>query len=108
IKQLQARVLAVERYLKDQQLLGIWGCSGKLICTTTVPWNSSWSNKSYDEIWGNMTWLQWDKKLTITHRPYIVYLRNRRTSRKRMNKTYWHWTSGQICGIGLTYQTGCG
>nr|MCH39998.1 envelope glycoprotein [Human immunodeficiency virus 1] len=106
IKQLQARVLAVERYLKDQQLLGIWGCSGKLICTTTVPWNSSWSNKSYDEIWG--LGCNGIKKLTITHRPYIVYLRNRRTSRKRMNKTYWHWTSGQICGIGLTYQTGCG
>nr|AXG24715.1 envelope glycoprotein [Human immunodeficiency virus 1] len=63
IKQLQARVLAVERYLKDQQLLGIWGCSGKLICPTSVPWNSSWSNKSYDEIWGNMTWMQWDKEV---------------------------------------------
>nr|ARA72613.1 envelope glycoprotein [Human immunodeficiency virus 1] len=63
IKQLQARVLAVERYLKDQQLLGIWGCSGKLICTTTVPWNSSWSNKSYNDIWDNMTWLQWDKEI---------------------------------------------
>nr|QJQ91490.1 envelope glycoprotein [Human immunodeficiency virus 1] len=63
IKQLQARVLAVERYLQDQQLLGIWGCSGKLICTTNVPWNSSWSNKSYDEIWENMTWLQWDKEI---------------------------------------------
>nr|ANW11271.1 envelope glycoprotein [Human immunodeficiency virus 1] len=63
IKQLQARVLAVERYLKDQQLLGIWGCSGKLICTTTVPWNSSWNNKSYEEIWDNMTWLQWDKEI---------------------------------------------
>nr|QVG70141.1 envelope glycoprotein [Human immunodeficiency virus 1] len=63
IKQLQARVLAVERYLKDQQLLGIWGCSGKLICTTTVPWNSSWSNKSYDAIWNNMTWMQWEKEI---------------------------------------------
>nr|QIC97861.1 envelope glycoprotein [Human immunodeficiency virus 1] len=63
IKQLQARVLAVERYLKDQQLLGIWGCSGKLICTTNVPWNSSWSNKSYDEIWGNMTWLEWEREI---------------------------------------------
>nr|APO21987.1 envelope glycoprotein [Human immunodeficiency virus 1] len=63
IKQLQARVLAVERYLKDQQLLGIWGCSGKLICTTTVPWNASWSNKSYDSIWDNMTWIQWDKEI---------------------------------------------
>nr|AAY25808.1 envelope glycoprotein [Human immunodeficiency virus 1] len=64
IKQLQARVLAVERYLKDQQLLGIWGCSGKLICTTTVPWNSSWSNKTYEDIWNNMTWLQWDKEIS--------------------------------------------
>nr|AXG24742.1 envelope glycoprotein [Human immunodeficiency virus 1] len=63
IKQLQARVLAVERYLRDQQLLGIWGCSGKLICTTNVPWNSSWSNKSQSEIWGNMTWRQWDKEV---------------------------------------------
>nr|ALD51968.1 envelope glycoprotein [Human immunodeficiency virus 1]ALD51972.1 envelope glycoprotein [Human immunodeficiency virus 1] len=63
IKQLQARVLAVERYLKDQQLLGIWGCSGKLICTTTVPWNASWSNKSLETIWNNMTWMQWEREI---------------------------------------------
>nr|QAR18564.1 envelope glycoprotein [Human immunodeficiency virus 1] len=63
IKQLQARVLAVERYLRDQQLLGIWGCSGKLICTTAVPWNASWSNKSLDDIWQNMTWMQWEKEI---------------------------------------------
>nr|AXF94497.1 envelope glycoprotein [Human immunodeficiency virus 1] len=63
IKQLQARVLAVERYLKDQQLLGIWGCSGKLICTTTVPWNSSWSNRSLDSIWDNMTWMEWEREI---------------------------------------------
>nr|AZI71886.1 envelope glycoprotein [Human immunodeficiency virus 1] len=63
IKQLQARVLAIERYLKDQQLLGIWGCSGKLICTTDVPWNSSWSNKSEKEIWDTMTWMQWDREI---------------------------------------------
>nr|AYX42450.1 envelope glycoprotein [Human immunodeficiency virus 1] len=64
IKQLQARVLAIERYLKDQQLLGLWGCSGKLICTTTVPWNSSWSNKTLNEIWENMTWMQWDREVS--------------------------------------------
>nr|AIX96315.1 envelope glycoprotein [Human immunodeficiency virus 1] len=63
IKQLQARVLAVERYLRDQQLMGIWGCSGKLICTTSVPWNSSWSNKSLDHIWNNMTWMQWEREI---------------------------------------------
>nr|AFR42769.1 envelope glycoprotein [Human immunodeficiency virus 1] len=63
IKQLQARVLAVESYLRDQQLLGIWGCSGKHICTTAVPWNSSWSNKSLEEIWNNMTWMEWEKEI---------------------------------------------
>nr|AEK78912.1 envelope glycoprotein [Human immunodeficiency virus 1] len=63
IKQLQARVLAMERYLRDQQLLGIWGCSGKLICTTAVPWNSGWSNKSQDDIWNNMTWMEWDREI---------------------------------------------
>nr|ACD34506.1 envelope glycoprotein [Human immunodeficiency virus 1] len=63
IKQLQARVLAVERYLRDQQLLGIWGCSGKLICTTAVPWNTSWSNKSLDRIWNNMTWMEWEREI---------------------------------------------
>nr|ACO94114.1 envelope glycoprotein [Human immunodeficiency virus 1] len=63
IKQLQARILAVERYLKDQQLLGIWGCSGKHICTTSVPWNSSWSNRTLEQIWGNMTWMEWEKEI---------------------------------------------
>nr|ASU63268.1 envelope glycoprotein [Human immunodeficiency virus 1] len=64
IKQLQTRVLALERYLQDQQLLGLWGCSGKLICTTNVPWNSSWSNKTVREIWDNMTWMEWDREIS--------------------------------------------
>nr|AGC81389.1 envelope glycoprotein [Human immunodeficiency virus 1] len=64
IKQLQARVLAMERYLQDQQLLGMWGCSGKFICTTDVPWNSSWSNRSDIDIWNNMTWMQWDREIS--------------------------------------------
>nr|AEO81323.1 envelope glycoprotein [Human immunodeficiency virus 1] len=63
IKQLQARVLAVERYLRDQQLLGIWGCSGKIICTTAVPWNNTWSNKNLSQIWDNMTWMEWEKEI---------------------------------------------
>nr|ADI33089.1 envelope glycoprotein [Human immunodeficiency virus 1] len=63
IKQLQARVLAVERYLRDQQLLGLWGCSGKLICTTAVPWNASWSNRSLNDIWDNMTWRDWEREI---------------------------------------------
>nr|QMX90081.1 envelope glycoprotein [Human immunodeficiency virus 1] len=71
IKQLQARVLAIERYLKDQQLLGMWGCSGKLICTTAVSWNTSWSNKSQNEIWNNMTWMEWDRE--ISNYTNIIY-----------------------------------
>nr|QHB20088.1 envelope glycoprotein [Human immunodeficiency virus 1] len=73
IKQLQARILAIERYLSDQQLLGIWGCSGKLICTTNVPWNDSWSNRSQGDIWENMTWMQWDKEISnYTNEIYIL------------------------------------
>ncbi|ARM36108.1 envelope glycoprotein [Human immunodeficiency virus 1] len=64
IKQLQARLLAVERYLQDQKFLGLWGCSGKIICTTAVPWNSTWSNKSYDEIWNNLTWTEWEREIS--------------------------------------------
>nr|AXP14247.1 envelope glycoprotein [Human immunodeficiency virus 1] len=71
IKQLQARVLAVERYLKDQKFLGLWGCSGKIICTTAVPWNSSWSNKSYEQIWNNMTWTEWERE--ISNYTNIIY-----------------------------------
>nr|QIX06813.1 envelope glycoprotein [Human immunodeficiency virus 1]QIX06858.1 envelope glycoprotein [Human immunodeficiency virus 1] len=73
IKQLQARVLAVERYLKDQRFLGLWGCSGKTICTTAVPWNSTWSNKSYEEIWNNMTWIQWEREINnFTDQIYTI------------------------------------
>nr|ADE61224.1 envelope glycoprotein [Simian immunodeficiency virus] len=66
VKQLQARLLAVERYLKDQQILGLWGCSGKAICYTNVPWNRNWTNSSqdYNEIWNNLTWNEWDKQVS--------------------------------------------
>nr|ALA21681.1 envelope glycoprotein [Human immunodeficiency virus 1] len=86
IKQLQARVLAIERYLKDQQLLGIWGCSGKIICTTNVPWNESWSNKSENEIWQNMTWMQWDRE--ISNYTDIIYqlLETSQTQQERNEK----------------------
>nr|AGV37729.1 envelope glycoprotein [Human immunodeficiency virus 1] len=86
IKQLQARVLAVERYLQDQQLLGIWGCSGKLICTTAVPWNSSWSNKSKEEIWDNMTWIQWDKEVSNYTKTIYRLLEESQTQQEQNEK----------------------
>nr|CAD59659.1 envelope glycoprotein [Human immunodeficiency virus 1] len=83
IKQLQARVLAVERYLKDQQLLGIWGCSGKLICTTDVPWNTSWSNKSLSDIWDNMTWMEWEKEISnYTSKIYTLLVESQNQQEK--------------------------
>nr|ASN74196.1 envelope glycoprotein [Human immunodeficiency virus 1] len=100
IKQLQARVLAVERYLRDQQLLGIWGCSGKLICTTTVPWNASWSNKSLDMIWNNMTWMQWDREIdNYTNLIYTLIAESQSQQEKNEQKlleldewaSLWNW-----------------
>nr|AGF33001.1 envelope glycoprotein [Human immunodeficiency virus 1] len=100
IKQLQARVLAVERYLKDQQLLGIWGCSGKLICTTAVPWNASWSNKSLDDIWNNMTWMQWEREIdNYTDLIYILLEKSQNQQEKNEQElleldkwaNLWNW-----------------
>nr|QGQ56995.1 envelope glycoprotein [Human immunodeficiency virus 1] len=100
IKQLQARVLAIERYLEDQQLLGIWGCSGKLICTTAVPWNSSWSNRSHDDIWGNMTWMQWDREINnYTDIIYTLLVESQNQQEKNEKdllaldswKNLWNW-----------------
>nr|WRY73893.1 envelope glycoprotein [Human immunodeficiency virus 1] len=83
IKQLQARVLAVERYLKDQQLLGIWGCSGKLICTTAVPWNTSWSNKSLDDIWNNMTWMEWEREINNYTKEIYTLIENSQNQQEK-------------------------
>nr|AZI72179.1 envelope glycoprotein [Human immunodeficiency virus 1] len=100
IKQLQARVLAIERYLKDQQLLGLWGCSGKLICTTAVPWNASWSNKSKEDIWNNMTWMQWDIEISNYTNSIYKLLEESQTQQEQNEKdllaldkwqNLWNW-----------------
>nr|UPG19983.1 envelope glycoprotein [Human immunodeficiency virus 1] len=102
IKQLQARVLAVERYLKDQQLLGIWGCSGKLICTTNVPWNDSWSNKSLNDIWDNMTWMQWDREINNYTKTIYTLIEEAQNQQEKNEKdlleldkwsNLWNWFS---------------
>nr|AXP16055.1 envelope glycoprotein [Human immunodeficiency virus 1] len=102
IKQLQARVLAVERYLRDQQLLGIWGCSGKLICTTAVPWNATWkaNNTDLDLIWTNKTWMQWEKEID-NYTDLIYYLLEKSQNQQEENEkelleldkwaSLWNW-----------------
>nr|AGC10575.1 envelope glycoprotein [Human immunodeficiency virus 2] len=58
-KNLQARVTAIEKYLKDQAQLNSWGCAFRQVCHTTVPW----ANDSLTPDWDNMTWQQWEEKI---------------------------------------------
>nr|BAJ09944.1 env protein [Human immunodeficiency virus 2] len=58
-KNLQARVTAIEKYLKDQAQLNSWGCAFRQVCHTTVPW----VNDSLAPDWDNMTWQQWEKQI---------------------------------------------
>nr|CAA65373.1 gp160 [Human immunodeficiency virus 1] len=66
IRQLRARLLALETLIQNQQLLNLWGCKGRLICYTSVQWNKTWTNKSnvdLENIWGNLTWQEWDQQI---------------------------------------------
>nr|AET74253.1 envelope [Human immunodeficiency virus 2] len=58
-KNLQARVTAIEKYLKDQALLNSWGCSFRQVCHTTVPW----VNDTLIPNWNNMTWQEWENQV---------------------------------------------
>nr|ATU79180.1 envelope glycoprotein [Human immunodeficiency virus 2] len=58
-KNLQARVTAIEKYLKDQAQLNSWGCAFRQVCHTTVPW----VNDSLQPDWENMTWQQWEDQV---------------------------------------------
>nr|AAA20453.1 gp160 [Human immunodeficiency virus 2]prf//2105299B env gene [Human immunodeficiency virus 2] len=58
-KNLQARVTAIEKYLKDQAQLNSWGCAFRQVCHTTVPW----VNDSLTPRWDNMTWQEWEQQI---------------------------------------------
>nr|AIG89112.1 envelope glycoprotein [Simian immunodeficiency virus] len=60
-KNLQTRVTAIEKYLKDQAQLNSWGCAFRQVCHTTVPW----PNNSVMPNWNNMTWQQWEKQVNF-------------------------------------------
>ncbi|AGE13507.1 envelope glycoprotein [Human immunodeficiency virus] len=63
IRQLRARLLALETLIQNQQLLSLWGCKGRLICYTTVEWNTTaWPDG--EKIWGNLTWQEWDRQIS--------------------------------------------
>nr|AET74250.1 envelope [Human immunodeficiency virus 2] len=58
-KNLQARVTAIEKYLKDQAQLNSWGCAFRQVCHTTVPW----VNDTLQPKWNNMTWQDWEQQV---------------------------------------------
>nr|ASM80096.1 envelope glycoprotein [Simian immunodeficiency virus] len=58
-KNLQTRVTAIEKYLKDQAQLNSWGCAFRQVCHTTVPW----PNDSLVPNWDNMTWQEWERQV---------------------------------------------
>ncbi|AFV26155.1 envelope glycoprotein [Simian immunodeficiency virus] len=60
-KNLQTRVTAIEKYLKDQAQLNSWGCAFRQVCHTTVPW----PNDTLIPDWNNMTWQEWEKKVNF-------------------------------------------
>nr|8DUA_A Chain A, Envelope glycoprotein gp41 [Simian immunodeficiency virus]8DUA_B Chain B, Envelope glycoprotein gp41 [Simian immunodeficiency virus]8DUA_F Chain F, Envelope glycoprotein gp41 [Simian immunodeficiency virus] len=58
-KNLQTRVTAIEKYLKDQAQLNSWGCAFRQVCCTTVPW----PNETLVPNWSNMTWQEWERQV---------------------------------------------
>nr|AAA47781.1 envelope polyprotein [Simian immunodeficiency virus] len=60
-KNLQTRVTAIEKYLKDQAQLNSWGCAFRQVCHTTVPW----PNDTLTPNWNNMTWQEWEKQVNF-------------------------------------------
>nr|ATU79230.1 envelope glycoprotein [Human immunodeficiency virus 2] len=60
-KNLQTRVTAIEKYLKDQAQLNSWGCSFRQVCHTTVPWETV--NTNLTPNWNNMTWQEWEQQI---------------------------------------------
>nr|CAN87029.1 env protein [Simian immunodeficiency virus] len=59
VKNLQARLSAIEGFLEDQLKLKQWGCELTQVCHTAVPWNQSWNATPN---WENETWQHWYKR----------------------------------------------
>nr|AGG94040.1 envelope glycoprotein [Human immunodeficiency virus 1] len=72
------------------------------IAPTNVPWNSSWSNKPEEEIWGNMTWMQWEREID-NYTDTIYSLLEKSQNQQEQNeqdllaldswKNLWNWFS---------------
>nr|AJA39851.1 envelope glycoprotein [Simian immunodeficiency virus] len=59
VKNLQARLTALEEYIGDQAKLSLWGCSFAQVCHTNV----LWPNESVTPNWTSETWMEWQKRV---------------------------------------------
>ncbi|AAF07330.1 Env protein [Simian immunodeficiency virus] len=94
VKNLQARLTAIEEYLKDQALLASWGCQWKQICHTNVEWNYNITPN-----WTRDTWIEWDRRVgvleanisTLLQEAYTTELENRNAFKKLQEFNFWSW-----------------
>nr|ALS54566.1 env protein [Simian immunodeficiency virus] len=89
VKNLNARVTALEKYLEDQARLNAWGCAWKQICHTTVPW--TWNNRTPK--WDNMTWLEWERQITDLEGNITMQLTQAREQEEKNLDAYQRLTS---------------
>nr|AJA39860.1 envelope glycoprotein [Simian immunodeficiency virus] len=59
VKNLQARLTALEEYVGDQARLSLWGCSFAQVCHTNVVW----PNESVTPNWTSETWMEWQRRV---------------------------------------------
>ncbi|AJA39844.1 envelope glycoprotein [Simian immunodeficiency virus] len=59
VKNLQARLTALEEYVGDQAKLSLWGCSFAQVCHTNV----EWPNETVTPNWTSETWMEWQKRV---------------------------------------------
>nr|P27977.1 RecName: Full=Envelope glycoprotein gp160; AltName: Full=Env polyprotein; Contains: RecName: Full=Surface protein gp120; Short=SU; AltName: Full=Glycoprotein 120; Short=gp120; Contains: RecName: Full=Transmembrane protein gp41; Short=TM; AltName: Full=Glycoprotein 32; Short=gp32; Flags: Precursor [Simian immunodeficiency virus (AGM3 ISOLATE)]AAA91919.1 env polyprotein [Simian immunodeficiency virus] len=84
VKNLNARVTALEKYLEDQARLNAWGCAWKQVCHTTVPWQ--WNNRTPD--WNNMTWLEWERQISYLEGNITTQLEEARAQEEKNLDAY--------------------
>nr|CBY88601.1 Env protein [Simian immunodeficiency virus] len=94
VKNLQARLTALEEYVKDQSILASWGCQWKQVCHTNVPWNFNVTPN-----WTRDTWIEWEKKVEIydsnitalLQEAYVTELENQNKFKQLQEFNFWSW-----------------
>ncbi|AAD39758.1 envelope glycoprotein [Simian immunodeficiency virus] len=94
VKNLQARLTALEEYVQDQSLLASWGCQWKQVCHTNVPWNYNITPN-----WTKDTWMEWDRQVkmyddnitALLQEAYVTELENQNKFKQLQEFNFWSW-----------------